>query len=292
MVIVKIIGGLGNQMFQYACGKALSTERSLPLLLDVSDFKSYTRHNGFELENVFGIKDQFADEDFLFEKFGLRGLSPLRKFLKNKFLRYVAHPRIVYEDPSRFNELSNTTGSPIWLVGHWQSEAYFRRINSIIINDFTFRTVVRDDINELLTKIDSSVSVSMHIRRGDYLSDRKTRSILHSLDMGYYARAMDYFDSALKHCRYFIFSDDLDWVRDRFPKSKEAILVALNRGRESFIDMWLMSRCKHHVIANSTFSWWGAWLGGFNSKIVIAPRKWYLKESNYLSPIPQGWVKL
>lgn len=292
MKIVKILGGLGNQMFQYAfyitVKKACITEK---VLIDLHCFNGYKMHNGFELDKIFPniqffpakwlevAKVAYPYPNFKTWKYG-KHILPKRSsmFVENKFMQYEE------------NFLSSTIGKNCYYDGYWQNEKYFNNIKSDIINAFQFPPF--DTKNENLAKhLQACTSVSMHVRRGDYLTDLLFKG---TCQIPYYKKAIKYLEDKVSPELFCIFSNDIEWCKKEVApliSTAKIIFVTWNKSEESYRDMQLMSICKHNIIANSSFSWWGAWLNCNEHKIVIAPKLWYAK-TNYESPACQNWILL
>ncbi|MCC7400747.1 MAG: alpha-1,2-fucosyltransferase [Chitinophagaceae bacterium] len=290
---VSIYGGLGNQMFQYAFCVALN-QKGKKSEIDFSNYLFYDYHHGFDLGRAFKIKLRFP---YNVLNYFLINCEPvyknkiiskvLRNFVKSdrsgKFKKYQEREEFKYDanvfelDSSRF-------------VGVWQVESYFSEFCDMIRKEFTFK-LPRDGVNSILKdKIRSCNSVGIHIRRGDYIDERwkYTHNVLEGSN--YYVNAVKIIDEKIWDPHYFVFSDDPEWVKANL-KLLNATFVTHNKGKRSYLDMYLMSLCKHNIIANSTFSWWAAWLNNNENKIVIIPDHW-LKNSETPGIYPTGWVRV
>ena len=285
-------GGIGNQMFQYAAGRALSILMQQPFFLDLQDFRGYSLHQGFQLNDVFNLDVSTADEQMLNTKLGFRNQKFLRKLLKRPLFKFMRGSQFVIEPHYHYWQELNTYRSCAYLYGYWQSEKYFQSIKSIIRSDFKFLHAL-DSRNALLAdEIQNSLSVSVHIRRGDYLSNYRTSKIMHTCEPDYYQRAITHLSEQLNKPKFYIFSDDIAWVKDHLSVPAETIFIEHNIGKESYRDMQLMSLCKHNITANSSFSWWGAWLNDNPNKLVVVPRKWFVNNINDQDLVPDKWVRL
>lgn len=292
LVICNVIGGLGNQMFQYAAALGLATVRGQSLYLDLSDFSGYRLHNGFELSRVFEGEFALAEEWQLRQVLGWRGIRSIRKVLKRSQLAALRSSPFVVEP--HFHFMSEFFDSPdnCYLVGHWQSERYFKVIEDTIRRVFTFKTSLSARNQELAGEIASCNAVSLHIRRGDYAKNAKTNATHGLCSLEYYQAAIQYVSDQISRPDFFIFSDDIAWVKDNLKIDMPHQYIDHNQGSESYNDMRLMSLCQHHIIANSSFSWWGAWLNPGSEKLVVAPKKWFANERDIKDLLPQGWVAL
>lgn len=289
---VAIYGGLGNQMFQYALCIALNN-RGNKTRICFSNFFFRYHHDGFGLCNAFKIKLAFP---LNFLNFLLIQGKPLYKnrfvnFFLKKVLpqyerrkdRYVEKKEFVF-DQDVFDQHDKV------FVGTWQSLSYFADIKDLISREFEFRVPVDKNIRNLIECIKITQSVSIHIRRGDYLKDR-WRPILGVIqDLTYYKNAICYISKKVKNPCYFVFSDDIKWARDNL-KLENCVFVDQNKGSNSYLDMYLMSICRHNIIANSTFSWWAAWLNKNSERIVVIPERWIVGKTCE-GMYPDSWVRM
>jgi hypothetical protein len=297
MIVSNIIGGLGNQMFQHAAGRALSLKHQVPLLLDTRSFKSYKLHQGFELSRIFQGEITIATDDYLKNMLGIY-YYPIANKIDFPLKKYFAKRHNIFIEPkfnywADFNRLPNIA----YLNGYWQSEKYFKDYEQCIRSDFSFKYELDVKNKQLLEKIQNNNTVSIHIRRGDYLSNSSASEIHGVCSIEYYRSAVMEIKSHIEKPFFVIFSDDLEWVKNniKYFEMDSFVFCEYNKGSESYKDMQMMSLCQHHIIANSTFSWWGAWLNNNPSKIVIAPQKWFadeVKQSQAFDIYPNEWIKL
>jgi len=287
LIIAHLSGGLGNQMFQYACARRLARVNNAVLKLDVTSFgkikeTNTSRQYGLGAFNV--IKDFAGQEEIRLLKKETK--SRLLGFLKRRagketYVREKYHPGI-----------PDSRGS-VYLEGYWQSEKYFKDIEDIIRKDFTFKAKP-DEINgRIADVIRNTESVSLHIRRGDYVANPKVNRDFGVCSPEYYGAAIEKIAKNVKDPHFFVFSDDIQWAKENLRFAHPADFMDQNGPDMACEDMRLMSLCKRHIIANSSFSWWGAWLCGNPNKIVIAPKKWFnKKELDTRDLIPQGWIRV
>ena len=289
-VITHLIGGLGNQMFQYAAGYALSKRLNAQLKFDVTDFKDYKLHNGLEILDVFNCPFECASPG---EIAAILGSRPKTKLLKRiKFLAYThLYPQHILVDHYRPEDSFNVE-DPGYIRGYWQSEKYFREYSPDIRRIFSFRSAMNDQNSSALHQILQGDSISVHVRRGDYVTNPKAAAELGVTPMSFFQSAISYVANKVSSPRFFVFSDDPSWVRSNLRTDFPTVYIAHNHGRSSFVDMQLMSRCRHHVITNSYFSWWAAWLNQYRDKIVIGPRKWFANPKRLHNPCPPEWILL
>jgi len=288
MVISQILGGLGNQMFQYAAARALSLSRTHPLLLDLAAFEGYRLHNGFELDRVFMIDSVVAKTADLLPVLGWRTLPLVRKVLKRRLFMPFRGANLAIEPAPNYWPRLLTMESPLYMMGYWQSERYFLDQHKSIRGDFRFRQALAGRNLAIAAEMAAKPSVSVHLRRGDYLSDQ----IMDVCSLDYYRAAAKHIEERIGLPGYYVFSDDIDWVRSHVDFLPGATYVGHNKGLDSYQDMQLMNCCKHHIIANSSFSWWGAWLNPSPDKIVIAPRTWFRDGRDDSDHIPLKWIRL
>lgn len=286
MVVSKLIGGLGNQMFQYAAGRSLAMSRNCELKLDVSGFDNYSLHNGYEL-SLFNIEALIGSND---ECSSLQRQSTLYKFFTKKLglkgKSYFAEKNFSFD-----SEFFNLNGS-VYIDGYWQSYKYFESIQHQLRAELIPKSPL-SGLNLLVSEKISEVSaVSLHIRRGDYVSNKVTNKFHGCLGVDYYDRAIELINNRVSDPYYFVFSDDISWAKDNLNLKNNVEFVNHNTGKNSYEDMRLMSLCQHHIIANSSFSWWGAWLNPNLDKIVIAPKQWFAVERDTSDLIPSSWIRL
>jgi len=289
MIIVRLIGGLGNQMFQYAAARRLAHHHNTNLFLDVTGFASYAFRK-YELD-VFKIRAEIASPDLLTHvsrsrkdavRLGIRHL-----LLGEIIIQYTREPTIA------FHETVISLPDVAYLDGYWQSEKYFVEIADILRKEFSFVNPPSAINQELLKEIGGCNSVSMHVRRGDYVSNPIAKEILGVLGIDYYIRALNFMKEKVKDPQIFVFSDDIPWARENLKTKFPLYFIDHNGAEKNYEDLRLMSNCQHHIIANSSFSWWGAWLGSNSEKKVIAPKKWF-NQSNMDTRdlIPDSWIKI
>lgn len=277
MIVVRITGGLGNQMFQYAFARSLQAQ-GRKLLVQWHGHRTKSRHNGWELDEVF--------DEPLSNKVTVSNNSPLQN-MAAWFLRKTARRR----EPSNIGYNPEFLDVDLgYLDGYWQTEKYFESMEETIRSDFRFKPLTAEKNIDLQHQIESESCVSVHVRRGDYL---------HIPGLGdvctpeYYKKALSRLHNDDPGSRPVVFSDDIPFCRQLLA-GKDAIFVDWNQGGNSWMDMALMSRCKHHIIANSSFSWWGAWLDPTREGMVLAPSQWFAVNARESNPdiYPDNWIKI
>lgn len=293
MIIVNVTGGLGNQMFQYAAARALTMRRSIPLKLDISEFYSYNLHQGFELADIFSCSFDIASVADLREMLGLHASVKVRNTLSRFKLKRLQSAKFVMEPGICYWSDLDCVPNECYLKGYWQSERYFSSFADQIRRDFEFREALNVPNQSAAKKILSVNSVSLHIRRGDYLTNYAAKAVHGLCSLQYYEKAIEYILNNTCNPEFFVFSDDIDWAKRNLNFHSPFYFIDFNHGKDSYNDMRLMSLCNHHIIANSSFSWWGAWLNPSPSKLVLAPQPWFdnpLLDSRDL--IPDGWTQV
>ncbi|MDA7700410.1 alpha-1,2-fucosyltransferase [Methylophilaceae bacterium] len=292
MIISRLIGGLGNQMFQYAFARRLAMESNQSLLLDLSGFNNYRLHNGFELNMIFDINGVLASKNDIHYVLGWQSNFLYHNFFLRPIFQSLHHDNLILESSFNYCKDIKVPQGNSYVAGYWQTEKYFKAIEQIIRREFKFKPPVSGYNQSIINEISKCVSVSLHVRRGDYISNTKNLSIYEVCDFEYYNGAVDLMRSKLNNPRFFIFSDDIDWVRENLNLGSGVVFVDQNKEIDSYNDMRLMSLCKHNIIANSTFSWWGAWLNPNPAKIVISPKWWFKNKKNMADLLPPEWLVL
>lgn len=293
MIISKIIGGLGNQMFQYATGRALSLAYGEKLSLDISSFASYKLHNAFELQRVFNCPVEIATEEDMRNILGWQCLPLVKRIMERSGRVFFRCDGFVVEPHFHYWQGIRKVPKNSYLSGNWQSEKYFSNIASVIHDDFTFKADLSDKNAKLVDKITQTNAVSLHIRRGDYVDNPKANAIHGLCTLNYYKMAIQYIAERVAQPAFFVFSDDINWAKSNIRMEFPCSFVDHNQGNESYNDMRLMSLCQHNILANSSFSWWGAWLNSNPKKIVIAPEQWFNdKIINTMDLLPTNWIRL
>ena len=292
MIISNIIGGLGNQMFQYAAGRARSLKLGVPLKLDTRDFSEYKLHQGFELNRLFNCHAEIATEIDLAKTLGWQRLKLAQRLLRKPQLKNLRYKSYIVEPQFHYWNGIDELKDNIYLDGYWQSEQYFHEYADKIRTEFTFKLPFSLKNNEISKHIAQVNAVSLHVRRGDYANSPKTTATHGLCSLDYYRAAIDYVSAHVNQPCFYIFSDDIAWVKSNLVLDKTTVFVSHNKDSESYNDMRLMSLCKHNIIANSSFSWWGAWLNQNSKKIVIAPKQWFSKSTDTSDLIPAGWMRL
>ena len=293
MIVVELSGGLGNQMFQYTYGVFLSEKLNCGLVID-KNFLEYYPIGSKNTKRYFELKHfHISSGKRLSSGYILSSLLGFKLFYHiNRFL-YLKRKELTILREEQLND-TDKLKSNYYIIGHFQSYRYFGSVREKLFKEFRFNGKFDKDNASMMGCIEIADSVSLHVRRGDYL--RKNNLTKHGvLDVSYYQEAIEYISNRVESPHFFIFSDDLSWVKDNINfKDSNMTFVDINRGSDSFKDLILMRNCKHNIIANSSFSWWGASLNENKGKIVIAPQNWFVKDSGYLDNelIPKEWKRV
>ena len=295
MIIVQLTGGLGNQLFQYAMGRALADKSGDKLLFDIRSYqwdklRRYELHS-FSIQATIAQLDDIAliqsSKPFLLDRIQRKLLRKEIPYFRNAWIKEPA-----FSFDSYFTEYRSTD---IYLEGYWQSEKYFLAIRPQLLKELwvkqaTFSTYFNEYKKHI---IDAANAIAIHVRRGDYVTNSVTTSFHGLCDLDYYRKAMEMMEQSISNPTYFVFSDDKEYVHEIFG-ARENVCIIQNLPFD-YEELFLMSLCKHNIIANSSFSWWGAWLNQYEEKMVIAPKRWFAKEEIQFETgdlIPQSWIKL
>lgn len=289
MIIIRLSGGLGNQMFQYAAGRRLAYINHCPLKLDLAHYaRNPTRQYDlgvFNIQAEITLPEEIKRFDASYDK--LRRLKHwLYVRLPKRSWQWVRQESILFQ-PSVLELRGN-----IYLDGMWQSEKYFQDVVALIRHNFTLKESPRGQNAKLVEHIRSVEAVSLHVRRGDYVTNPATSRVHGVCSPDYYAGAVRLMMTKTLKPHLFVFSDDTAWARENLRLAVPVTIVAHNNSYHVHEDLRLMSMCRHHIIANSSFSWWGAWLNPGAGKIVIAPRQWYRNpQVDTRDCLPGDWIQ-
>ena len=290
MIIVQLTGGTGNQMFQYALGRVLSLKHGVSLGLDVEAFNQTFPDNAprqytLDMFNCKAALVGHGDVPFPYRSQGFY-LDKAARFLFRRLLGVPGSEKKIYQfDPGVF-----ALGDGAYLQGYWQSVKYFEGYENVIREDFQLKRPVSEKTAILADEIAVSQSVCIHVRRGDYVGN----SVHDIVPFSYYARAFSMLSEKAKIDRAYVFSDDIEWCKSNLSIGVPMVFVGREySGSKNEEHMYLMSKCKHFIIPNSTFSWWAAWLAGNPGKVVVAPKLWYADDTVDTSTLtPSSWVRI
>lgn len=278
-------------MFQYAAGFALADRLGVDLKLDLSEFETYFLRR-YELGR-FNINSQIATSD---ESSGIV-INPSRSQRIYSRLGYYfgfdLHKIAFKENEFRYNKTFEKLKHPVYLNGYWQSERYFHSAERKLRNEFTLNDNLSEESQRILEEILQCSAVSVHIRRGDYVTNPSAASIHGVCALEYYYSAIRFISTHVKNPVFFVFSDDPHWAKDNLNIGQSIRIIEANGPDRGVEDMWLMKSCRHHIVANSSFSWWAAWLNDSTEKIVIAPKVWFLDTGiDTRDLVPATWHRI
>jgi hypothetical protein len=285
MILIRLHGGLGNQMFQYALGRSLSLAHNTSFKVDTSYLRTANQSGRSLRLQGFCVTLNEADRKEI-----LPYTNTVRKTLDR--VLPVSKKKYVHEVSARYKK-EITTNTDAYFDGHWTSEKYFIDSQDTIRKDFQLKNPFGPTAHTISKQIKAEkVPVSVHIRRGDYVSIQKIANRHGVLPLSYYEAATDHIVHTFPQAHFFVFSDDIAWAKENYPKKYPVTFVS-GSGIEDYEELVLMSTCAHNIIANSTFSWWSAWLNQNPTKIVIAPKQWVTDPSIDTADIlPETWTKL
>lgn len=286
MIIVNLTFGLGNNLFQYALGRNLALKHNTELSFDLSGQNRGRQQYLLNYLSHFNTVGHVAKKSQIAKIKLLNRLSFLNHHYKNSVFYEGFYENGCDFDPRVLNAPENA-----YIHGYWPSEKYFKEAGDIVRRDFTFKNSEGADYERVLNDIKSSNSVSIHIRRGDYLWNKNQRIFTTCLPDYYYA-AEKIISEKISSPKLFVFSDDIEWVKSNMPFHHPAVFVTDGHLKD-YQELMLMAACKHNIIANSTYSWWGAWLNSNPEKIVVTPKKWFVPPTmNERDLLPSEWIKI
>ncbi len=295
MITIKLVGGLGNQLFQYAFGRALATKQNTELVLDHTTYTTWQFQTNDAVRNFkldhFNIKARLITETESLAQ------HTFKKRLLRKIKRKIFPHQAYIFNPQYFSVQNDS-----YLEGFWQSEKYFSPIADEIRKELTLKTPLTTQATSLRNTIKTSTpAISLHVRRGDYANNPSISKRFGMCDIEYYKKALALLTEKLGTYSVFIFSDDIEWAKEHLPQILPLGVQdhymsrpdPADYGKFDYEEIILMSSCDHHIIANSSFSWWGAWLNPNNKKIVIAPKQWIAdKRVKTRDVIPSNWIQI
>ncbi len=296
MILVRLWGGLGNQLFQYATAKALAIRNNTILKIDLSLLENQTKgplepQREFDLK-VFNISPEFASESEI--KFYNPPSNNLFDKLNAKWLNLRFPNRTYIEKYFHFDKSINALPDNTCLVGNWQSPKYFQDVDHELKKIISFREDISEYSKELAKEINQTNSVCINVRRSDYITHPEYSKILGFKGLEYLLPAVEKIKKSVENPSFYIFSDDIKWCEEVLqPKIGGRVIDHSHKGWKFGNYLQLISLCKHQIIPNSTFGWWGAWLNQNPDKIVIAPKIWYQDENFDTKDLcPIDWIKI
>jgi hypothetical protein len=294
MIITKLQGGLGNQMFQYAAGKALSLYHNVGLALETSNFSTPEKQHSVQYRNL-GIKNFKGVQEIEVDEANSNDIAKY-PYLKESQIEKIfpKHKRKVYKEPHFHydgNFLNGRTNQ--YIKGYWQSEKYFEKYKEEIASIFQLKEDLVKDVKSRIALEGSAQTVSVHIRRGDYINNPETLNWHGVQNKDYYARAFEELMKLTHIDKVLYFSDDPEWIMNELLPDFPGQIISNTISFNQYEDFYLMQQCSHNIIANSSFSWWAAYLNPNPNKIVIAPKRWFNKAPfNTEDLYPTEWLKV
>lgn len=273
---IKFEGGLGNQLFQYAAGRSLAAQCNIPfLLLNTDGYKNQSLNRKFALSN-YNIKGSCLKSKFISNAFRV-------KTKLNAFVSFFGAWKLIEEREFKIQQINNQTGWLTSLKGYWQSDAYFKNIRNLLLKE-----MVPNHLHDLPEWIKQQNTVAIHVRRTDYLTEPRYGFI----GMQYYRSAIEEIVNKINNPLFVFFSDDIDWCKENF-KGENFIFCDDKNWQQDYLQLFLMSKCSHQIIGNSSFSWWGGWLNTNEDKIVMRPLNPFVEKSLlYESHYPEEWIAI
>lgn len=290
MIISRLCGGLGNQLFQYAAGRQLAHARKVELILDLSWFNHFKLSNTkreYELDRYFiAAREPNSSEKFWLQ-FHRGRILPQIPFLPRRWHYYKER---AFKFDSQLIELPDNS----YIEGYWQSYKYFADIESELRKELIPREIFshQDSLIEAQILSANAQAISLHVRRGDYVTNKKAAKNHGLCPKAYYDKAVANILAHVKKPHFFVFSDDIQWTRKNTSLPGKVIYVDHNSSENAFQDLRLMSLCDHHIVANSSFSWWGAWLSSKADGRIIAPINWFADGRSTDDLTPSHWIRL
>ncbi len=291
MITIRIKGGIGNQLFQYAAGYSLAKRLGQDLDLDTSFFLNQTlreyRLDKMNIENGSIANDK--DYSWIVSVSRNRYVNRLLRMLKKSDLNAGAGWKILIEaEPAIKDTFFSISGQKIFVDGYYQSVKYFEKNRQDLLRQFTPNYLEEAQFKEMLHRIKTCNSVAVHVRRGDFIKAQHYNAKHYLLDEEYYIEAIKYIEKKIEAPQFFWFSDDIEWVKSNFGKKENFNYVSLSTTNPDIDEIMLMKESNSIITANSTFSWWGAWLNENDNSIKIVPSKNYGSDGM----IPDSWIKI
>ena len=284
---------MGNQLFQYSLGLYLQKNKNFLIKYEKSFFNKKIDVPVIRIDRVFDIK---------LDEIKKNNLTLRNKFFTNRFVIYffqifsaktLEKYGIFIEKNKAFDNRILNAEKFFYFSGYFQSENYFLKIKKLLIKKIKLKVKINKPNIVILNKIRKTTSVAVHVRRNDYINKPHLNKIYNICDKNYYMKAFQIIEKKVKSPYFFIFSDDIKWVKSNFGNKKNICIVDINQSEKNHIyDFELIKNCKHFIISNSSFSWWSCWLGSSNKSIVISPKKWFKDNNQKRNPLLNSWVKI
>lgn len=285
-VVVGLSGGLGNQMFQYAAGRSLAVRLGVPLTLDLSWFAGKSERQyalkAFQIEATLSYQCEWMPA------LGRKWISRISR----RWLSHILDVPVWREQHFHYSKEFKLLSKPVYLEGYWQSEHYFKEVSTYLTQEFRLRKPLPLASINLLDEIKNCDAICVHVRRGDYLSNPAAAKVHGTCSADYYRAGVVELSQGLTKPHCYVFSDDPAWVRHNITLDYPMTVIDINSPQDAHLDLALMAACSHYLIANSSLSWWGAWMGSHKTKKVIAPANWFIKaDKDTRDLLPESWLK-
>ncbi|RYY07499.1 MAG: alpha-1,2-fucosyltransferase [Sphingobacteriaceae bacterium] len=280
-IVVKIQGGLGNQLFQFAFGESLGSQLKQPVLYDLTSYRKPGRILGL---NKFNIDLPKAPDELISGFFNLQNRLRNRLLLTSSLNKFQIH----FEKQQPYYKVPANLKGNMYYAGYWQDEQYFSPFQTALKAQLTLKAELKESI--LRTTIKENNTVAIHFRRGDYLNPA-IQNVHGLLNMDYYIQAIKLISKKIPDALFIVFSDDPSWIQSELKLPYNWLHADPNKLYTDEETLILMSLCKHQIIANSTYSWWAAWLNCNPNKLIIAPERWFNNVKSY-SPILNDWITI
>lgn len=286
-MVVGLSGGLGNQLFQYAAGRALAHRLGVALKVDLSWFH-FNPERRFMLEK-FKLKLDYQESKSRLPQ----AYAELASRISRRFLPKIGGLKVWREPHFHFCAAYNKITKPVFIDGYWQSEKYFTDIKELLFNEMVLKDSMPPECFGYRDSIAQTDAICVHIRRGDYINKAANAKLYHLCSTEYYNSALERIKHNLSKPHCFVFSDDKHWVKSNIKFDCATTIVELDNTDSTHFEFSLMTSCKHFIIANSSFSWWAAWLSKNHSKQIVAPKYWFLSPKyDERDLLPSSWIKL
>ena len=296
-IVVRLIGGLGNQLFQYALGRQISLLKQVPLKLDLSAFqndpdRSFALHRYNIAATIASDKEvarytAFYDHNTLFARLYRKAESKILPRFKRRYFKEIDY--YVYDDEVM------QVAPKVLIEGFWQHCRYFENLDPRVLKELTLKEKFLNAIPAVISEIkQNDTAVALHVRRGDYVANPDNLNWFGVMPVSYYQQAIDYIRNQIVKPVFYIFSDDLEWAKQNIVTDASVVYVDIDGGTKDYLELYAMSTCRHNIIANSSFSWWGAFLNTNPNKIVIAPEQWIAapEVNEHVAIQMPDWIKV
>lgn len=293
MIYIRIWGGLGNQMFQFAAAANLAKIHKTRVGICLDRYKA---HNNTDLtKRVFELDSVFCIDNYeLVDSSRFSFISSDKRNLLDKIKYKLLNASFFFETSPPYNSAILKLSKETYIEGYFQTEQYFKEFESSVLANFKFKKKPSQRTSEMLELAKNKNAIAVHVRRGDYLSNKKNLSTHGVCSTEYYQRAIEKF-SDLDNVLFVVLSDEPEWAKENLVFGQSVVFVDWNQAADSWQDMLIMSACKHAIIANSSFSWWGAKLIQYPQKRIVAPAIWYANseiQNQTQDLIPTSWIKI